>query len=112
MLFPSNYRPNNLPPRLPGGLPPNFKGIEEGKDKLADYIEKKAGGVAIDPLGVAYNTLTLDSIPKKVLAGIRGFFGFEAYEKAPPVNKFTLRGAANFTGSYPMHLIAERMRNR
>jgi len=110
MLFPGNYRPKSLPPRLPGGLPANFKGVEAGKDKLAAYIENKAGGVAIDGLPVAGNTLTFAALPKKILAGIKGFFGFEAYEAPERTNKFTLRGCANFTGDYPADLVAQRQK--
>jgi hypothetical protein len=106
MLFPS--LPRKMPPRMPAGLPANFKGIPDGKDKLAEHIQKDAGGVAFNPVSAGVGAMTFDTL-KSLKRRIKGFLGLDAFEQAFR-NKFTLRGAANFTGEYPPELVAARQK--
>ena len=107
MLFPS--LPRKIPPRMPAGLPANFKGIPDGKDKLAEHILKEQGGAAFNPVAAGVGAMTFDTL-RALKRRIKGFLGLDSFEQAMR-NKFTLRGCANFTGDYPAELVAERQKS-
>ncbi len=108
MFFLTKSRPS-LPPRIPAGLPPNFKGIPAGGAQLHAHITQDAGAVPFDPMATGVGAMRMDVL-QRIKKGIWGswFFKFDSYDPPEKANKFTLRGCINFTGDYPNHLMARR----
>lgn len=94
-----------MPPRMPAGMPANFKGIPHGREKLAAHIDTQAGGVPFSPMAAGLGAMTFNTL-RALKRRLKGFLGFDAFEKAVR-NKFTLRGCANYTGDYPEDVVAE-----
>jgi hypothetical protein len=108
----SFFSSRRVPARMPGGFPPNFKGIENGREQLVSYINGPAGGVPLDPIGFGIGALTSYVLPSKMLKGLWGFLRFDCFESPEKPNKFTLRGCINFSGEYPAELLAARKKVR
>ena len=105
-MFFARVSNRNVQARMPASTPPNFKGVTVNGEKLAEVI-KKNGNVPFNPFGAGLGALRLD-LPAKLFGALRGFLQFSSFEGTDKPNKFTLRGAANFTGDYPPELLAER----
>lgn len=104
MLFPSLQR--RMPPRMPAGIPANFKGVPDNKEQLAKIIQEQHGGEPFSPVGNGVGSMRTDVL-SRIKRAVKGFFGVDAFE-VQGRNKFMLRGMANFTGDYPKDLVAAR----
>lgn len=97
----------NLPARLPPGLPANFKGVPKGGEQLTEHIAR-AGGVPFDHLAEGVGAMRSGVLNRLKGVWRHWFFLFDSYDAPGKANKFTLAGAANFTGEYPQDLVAAR----